>query len=67
MILYKQDNATFSEHLSTFAYNQNEIKDFASAINTGAINGQGLSGAFAQRFEADQPLFAYYMAIFRRL
>ena len=46
------------------AFNDNEIQDFASAINTGEINGQGLSGAFAQRFEAGVPLFAYYMAIF---
>ena len=59
----QQDNATFGASFN-IAYNKNEIEDFASAINTGAINGQGLSGAFAQRFEAGQPLFAYYMAIF---
>ncbi|MDM9631416.1 SusC/RagA family TonB-linked outer membrane protein [Robiginitalea aurantiaca] len=46
------------------AYNDNEIKDFAGSINTGEINGPGLSGAFAQRFEAGNSLFSYYMAEF---
>ena len=46
------------------AYNDNEVKDFAGSINTGEINGPGLSGAFAQRFEAGQPLFSFYMAEF---
>ena len=59
----QQDNATFGASFN-IAFNDNEIQDFASAINTGEINGQGLSGAFAQRFEAGQPLFSYYMAIF---
>ncbi|MGI9545892.1 MAG: TonB-dependent receptor domain-containing protein, partial [Flavobacteriaceae bacterium] len=57
------DNATFGASFN-IAFNDNEIQDFASSINTGEINGQGLSGAFAQRFEAGVPLFAYYMAIF---
>ncbi|MGB5238071.1 MAG: SusC/RagA family TonB-linked outer membrane protein [Flavobacteriaceae bacterium] len=59
----QKDNATFGASFN-FAYNKNEVKDFRSAINTGEINGQGLSGAFAQRFEAGQPLFSYYMALF---
>ena len=46
------------------AYNDNEIQDFEGSINTGEINGPGLSGAFAQRFEAGQSLFSYYMAEF---
>ncbi|WP_372973803.1 TonB-dependent receptor domain-containing protein, partial [Muriicola sp.] len=56
-------NTTFSAAFN-IAYNENEVQDFASAINTGEINGQGLSGAFAQRFEAGRSLFSYYMAIF---
>ncbi|AKA34686.1 SusC/RagA family TonB-linked outer membrane protein [Flagellimonas lutaonensis] len=52
-------NASFN-----IAYNQNEIQDFEGAINTGEINGPGLSGAFAQRFEAGRSLFSYYMAEF---
>ena len=46
------------------AWNDNEVQDFEGAINTGEINGPGLSGAFAQRFEAGQSLFSYYMATF---
>ena len=46
------------------AYNENEIQDFAGSINTGEIAGPGLSGAFAQRFEAGVSLFSYYMATF---
>ncbi|KPM32748.1 Outer membrane protein [Croceitalea dokdonensis DOKDO 023] len=46
------------------AYNFNEVQNFAGAINTGEINGPGLSGAFAQRLEEGQSLFSYYMAIF---
>jgi TonB-dependent starch-binding outer membrane protein SusC len=46
------------------AYNKNKVKDFGGIINTGAINGQGLSGAFAQRIANDQPLFAYFLRPF---
>ena len=54
---------TFSASFN-IAYNDNEVQDFAGAINTGAVNGQGLSGAFAQRFESGYSLFSYYMAVF---
>ena len=46
------------------SYNKNEVQDFDGAINTGEINGPGLSGAFAQRLEEGQSMFSYYMAIF---
>lgn len=46
------------------AYNSNEVQDFNGAINTGEINGPGLSGAFAQRFESGESLFSFYMAEF---
>ncbi len=45
-------------------YITNEISGFSSATNTGSINGQGLTGAFAQRFQNGQPLFAYYLPVF---
>lgn len=57
------DDVTFTTSFN-IAYNSNEIKDFAGAINSGPINGPGLSGAFAQRFEAGYSLFSYYMAEF---
>ena len=49
------------------AFNDNEVQDFGGLIDTGAINGQGLSGAFAQRFAAGQSLYSYYMAVFTGL
>lgn len=57
------EDASFSAAFN-IAYNQNEIQDFAGAINTGAINGPGLSGAFGQRFEAGHSLYSWYMAKF---
>lgn len=46
------------------SYNKNEVKDFDGIINTGAINGQGLSGAFAQRIAEGHPLFAFFVRDF---
>ncbi|MCB9340259.1 MAG: SusC/RagA family TonB-linked outer membrane protein [Lewinellaceae bacterium] len=46
------------------AYNKNEVKNFSGLINTGEINGQGLTGAFAQRIAEGQPLFAFYVREF---
>ena len=46
------------------AYNHNEIRDFFGTIPTARIDGSGLSGAFAQRFEANQSLASFYMAEF---
>ncbi len=59
----RKDDITFSADFN-IAYNSNEIQDFAGIIDTGAINGQGLSGAFAQRFASGVSLFSYYMPIF---
>lgn len=46
------------------AYNKNEVQDTKRIIQTGAIRGNGLTGAFAQQLEAGQPLFSFYMAEF---
>jgi iron complex outermembrane receptor protein len=46
------------------AYNENELQNFAGQIPAGAINGQGLSGAFVQLLAGDQPLFSYYLRPF---
>ncbi len=59
----QQQDVNFSASFN-ISYNKNEIQDFAGAINSGPINGPGLTGAFAQRFEAGYSLFSYYMAIF---
>ena len=43
----------------------NEITNFPGFIPTGNINGQGLSGAFAQVIANNSPLFNYYIFEFR--
>ena len=46
------------------AFNDNVVENCNCLINTGAINGQGLTGAFAQRIADNQPLFAYFLRVF---
>ncbi len=58
-------NSNFSWDVNfNISYNKNEVKEFSGLINTGAINGQGLSGAFAQRIAEGQPLFAFFVRDF---
>ena len=59
----QSQDVTFSAAFN-IAYNENEVNSFAVPIDAGPINGPGLSGAFAQRFEEGQSLFSYFMAIF---
>ena len=59
------DNADFSwQTILTGSYINNEVRGVNSIVNTGAINGQGLSGAYAQRIADGQPLFAYFLREF---
>lgn len=46
------------------AYNDNEVQDTPFVIPTGAIRGNGLTGAFSQQLSAGHPLFSFYMAEF---
>lgn len=46
------------------AYNKNEIRDLDGVFDTGAISGQGLTGAFAQRLASGQPLAAFFLRDF---
>ncbi len=46
------------------AYNTNIVENFNGVVDTGAINGQGLSGAFAQRIANGQPLYAFFLRDF---
>ncbi len=58
-------NDNFSWSISAnVSFNDNRVENFDSRVNTGAISGQGLSSAFAQRIEEGQPLFAYYLRPF---
>lgn len=50
---------------ANFAYNKNQLKNYTGgSLRTGAINGQGLTGAYAQRIANNQPLYAYYLREF---
>jgi len=42
----------------------NVVRNLGTSVNTGEINGQGLSGAYAQRIADGQPLYAFYMRTF---
>ncbi len=47
------------------AYNDNVVRNLGGLIiNTGDIDGQGLTGAFAQRIAEDQPLYAFFLREF---
>ncbi|MBK8517970.1 MAG: SusC/RagA family TonB-linked outer membrane protein [Saprospiraceae bacterium] len=46
-------------------YIKNEVQNTGRRIQTGAINGQGLSGAYAQLIADGQPLYAYYLRTFQ--
>jgi len=59
------DNADFSWNLgANIAYNHNIVKNYNGLLNTGAIRGQGLTGAFAERIAGDQPLYAFFLREF---
>jgi iron complex outermembrane receptor protein len=46
------------------SYNKNEVQDFAGLVQTGEINGNGLTGAYAQLLAEGQPLFSFYLREF---
>lgn len=50
--------------MGNVAYNNNKVTNFGGLLNTGEINGQGLSLAFAQRIANNQPLYAYFLRKF---
>jgi TonB-dependent starch-binding outer membrane protein SusC len=47
------------------AVNSNKVKNLDGTYDTGEINGQGLTGAFAQRLQAGQPLYAFFVRDFQ--
>ena len=42
----------------------NKMTQFNEIVNTGAVNGQGLSGAYAQTIQGGYPLFTFKMPNF---
>ncbi|TAH05372.1 MAG: SusC/RagA family TonB-linked outer membrane protein [Sphingobacteriales bacterium] len=62
-------NIVRTENLSwnlggNIAFLQNEVKDLNGSYQTGALNGQGISGATSQLIVEDQPLNVYYLRKF---
>ncbi|WP_236612936.1 SusC/RagA family TonB-linked outer membrane protein [Cesiribacter andamanensis] len=47
------------------SYNHNELQNLAGSFNTGGLSGQGLTGAFVQKFQEGQPLNAFYLREFQ--
>ncbi len=47
------------------AFLNNKMKNFAGFIQAGALNGQGLSGAYAQVVTNNEPIYSYYVYEFR--
>lgn len=46
------------------SYNDNTVERFQDIVDTGEIRGQGLTGAFAQRIQEGQPLYAFFLRPF---
>jgi TonB-dependent starch-binding outer membrane protein SusC len=45
-------------------FQKNKMTEFHEIVNTGAVNGQGLTGAYAQTIQNGYPLFTFKMPIF---
>lgn len=65
-------NLIRSENLSwnlggNIAFLKNEVKDLNGSYQTGALNGQGISGATSQLIAGGQPLNVYYLRKFEGL
>jgi len=50
-----------------FTYLVNKVDGLGTSINTGEINGQGLTGAFAQKIQNGESLFAYFLPTYNGL
>lgn len=61
IILQEDMNWNFGFNI---AYNENMVENFDGLIQTGDINGNGLTGAFAQLLAEGQPLFSFYLREF---
>ncbi len=59
------DNQDFGfDVMVNAAFNKNIVENLLGVYDTGAINGQGLTGAFAQRIASGQPLYAFFLREF---
>jgi iron complex outermembrane receptor protein len=46
------------------SFNENKVENMNGVIDTGDIDGQGLTDAFAQRIQSGQPLYAWFIREF---
>lgn len=60
----KSKNGLHWEILYNMSFNKNTVKDLPTPINTGQVNGQGLSGAYAQQIVNGYSLFEWKMPVF---
>jgi len=59
------ENPEFSWNiLGNVTYLTNDVQNIGTTLNTGNINGQGLTGAYAQRITDGRPLYSFYMREF---
>src|SRR5690625_883765 len=62
---YPVDGTSFSWQIGyNMSFLENTVRDLITFVNTGAIHGQGLTGAYGQRIASGQPLFSFYMREF---
>jgi TonB-dependent starch-binding outer membrane protein SusC len=59
----KSNNFTWDVNYN-MTFLKNNIKGINVPINTGEVNGQGLSGAYAQTIRSGYPLFSWVMPVF---
>jgi iron complex outermembrane receptor protein len=59
----KRKNFTWTINYN-MSFIHNEVQDFNVVVNTGAVHGQGLSGAYAQTFANGYPLSTWKMPTF---
>ena len=52
------------EVMYNMSFNKNKVIDLPTPINTGVVNGQGLSGAYAQQIVNNYPLFTWKMPVY---
>jgi TonB-dependent starch-binding outer membrane protein SusC len=62
--IVENDNFAWDIAANT-SFNSNKIKDFRGFIQSGGLNGQGLSGAYAQVVTNDYPIYTYYLLDFK--
>lgn len=61
VIPVETDNFTWDFNFN-LGYNDNIVENYdGPPLDTGQINGPGLTGAFAQRIANDQPLFSFFV------